>query len=105
MIVLAGHHPSTEADGENVRDRVIISKSVPAKVGTKLAKIDVLACFFAKFISIKFGDAIVQGHTYNLMLTSNFDFNKKYIEVALAIKRMMFILQFIMEIRKNRSTG
>ena len=39
----AGHHPSTRPDGENVRERVIISKSVPAKVGTKLAKIDVLA--------------------------------------------------------------
>ena len=46
VIVLAGHHPSTEADGENVRDRVIISKSVPAKVGTKLAKIGVYVTVF-----------------------------------------------------------
>ena len=52
VIVLAGHHPSTEADGENVRDRVIISKSVP-KVGTKLAKIDVLACFFCQIYLYK----------------------------------------------------
>ena len=40
VIALVVNHPSIGADGENVRDGVIIRKSVPAKVETKLAKID-----------------------------------------------------------------
>ena len=41
VIVLAGHHPLTGADGKNVWGHAILSKSVPEKVGTKLAEIDV----------------------------------------------------------------